>query len=33
LKAEAELRRRAAEPKDLGSLEYDEGAGVYRPRA
>jgi hypothetical protein len=26
--------RRAAEPvRDLGSLEWDEGAGVYRPRA
>ncbi len=32
-KAEAELKRRASEPKDLGALEYDEGTGVYRPRA
>jgi hypothetical protein len=33
--ARAELRRRAGEntsgPKDLGALEWDEKAGVYRP--
>lgn len=35
-RAEEELRRRAAEaaqPKDLGSLVYDETNGVYRPGA
>ena len=33
-RAETELRRRAAEagPKDLGTLEFDEANGVYRPR-
>lgn len=34
-RAEADLRRRASEagPRDLGTLEYDEANGVYRPRA
>ena len=34
-RAEEELRHRAAGgriEKDLGSLEYDPAAGVYRPR-
>jgi hypothetical protein len=34
-RAEEELRRRAAaaaEPKNLGELEFDEITGVYRPR-
>jgi hypothetical protein len=34
--AEAELRRAtesAAQPKDLGQLEWDAASGVYRPRA
>ena len=34
-RARAEFRRRAGEatsgPKDLGALEWDEKAGVYRP--
>jgi hypothetical protein len=33
-RARGELRRRAGEntaPKDLGALEWDEKAGVYRP--
>ena len=34
--AEAEFRRRASgrdpDPKDLGSLEWDEKAGAYRPK-
>ena len=35
--AEAELRKAAdvatGQPKDLGALEWDAAAGVYRPRA
>lgn len=31
--AEAELRRAAGEPKNLGVLEWDAANGVYRPRA
>lgn len=39
LQAEAAMRRKdeaqakAAAPRDLGALEWDEAAGVYRPRA
>jgi hypothetical protein len=29
---ETRMRRAAAPVRDLGSLEWDEGAGVYRPR-
>jgi hypothetical protein len=35
-RAEDEIKRRAAaaaEPKDLGSLVYDDAKGVYRPQA
>jgi hypothetical protein len=36
LRREAELRAAAARagvaPKDLGTLEYDDKTGVYRPR-
>jgi hypothetical protein len=34
-RADDELRRRAAArvlPKDMGELEYDPAAGVYRPK-
>ena len=35
-RAEAELRRAAdmagGQPKDLGALEWDASAGVYKPR-
>jgi hypothetical protein len=27
-----EMRRASAPARDLGNLEWDEGAGVYRPR-
>jgi hypothetical protein len=27
------MRRAAAPVRDLGNLEWDEGSGVYRPRA
>jgi hypothetical protein len=32
-KSTGRVRRAAAPVRDLGSLEWDEGAGVYRPRA
>lgn len=31
-KDEARMQRAAAPARDLGSLEWDESAGVYRPR-
>lgn len=31
-KSAGEMRRASAPARDLGSLEWDEGAGVYRPR-
>lgn len=32
--AQAEMRRRTeVGPRDLGSLEWDEAAGVYRPKS
>jgi hypothetical protein len=31
-KTTGRVRRAAAPVRDLGSLEWDEGAGVYRPR-
>jgi hypothetical protein len=30
---EARMRRATATTRDLGTLEWDEAAGVYRPRA
>jgi hypothetical protein len=30
---EAHMRRATAPVRDLGNLEWDEAAGVYRPRA
>lgn len=32
-KADQAMRRAAAHVRDLGNLEWDEAAGVYRPRA
>ncbi len=32
-KEEARMRRAAAPTRDLGNLEWDEAAGVYRPHA
>jgi hypothetical protein len=32
-KSSAQMRRAAAPVRDLGSLEWDESAGVYRPGA
>jgi len=32
-KADEAVRRAAAHVRDLGSLEWDEAAGVYKPRA
>jgi hypothetical protein len=32
-KEEARVRRATAPVRDLGNLEWDEVAGVYRPRA
>jgi len=36
MRAHEEIARRAADatgrPRDLGTLEWDEAAGVYRPR-
>jgi hypothetical protein len=32
-KADEAMRRAAAHVRDLGNLEWDEAAGVYRPRA
>ena len=32
-KTTSRVHRAAAPVRDLGSLEWDEGAGVYRPRA
>lgn len=29
---EARMKRATAPVRDLGNLEWDEGAGVYRPR-
>ncbi|WP_045835078.1 hypothetical protein [Hyphomicrobium sp. 99] len=32
-KADQAMRRAAANVRDLGNLEWDEAAGVYKPRA
>lgn len=32
-KADQAVRRAAAHVRDLGNLEWDEAAGVYKPRA